>query len=37
MPMPQRLQKLLLARIEAGMAPASIRERVGDERDVMHE
>ena len=32
----QRLQELLLARIEAATAPASMQERVGEERDVMH-
>ena len=36
LPLPQRLQKLLRARIEAGMAPASMRERVSEERDVIH-
>jgi len=35
MPMPQRLQELLRARIEAGMAPASMRERVGEQTDTV--
>ena len=36
MPMSRRLQELLRARIEAVAAPASMQERVGEERDVMH-
>ena len=36
MPRPQRLRELLRARIEAATAAASMRERVGEGRDVMH-
>ena len=36
MPRPQRLRELLRARIEAATAAASMRELVGEGRDVMH-